>query len=156
MKNVKTFIINDNLSVDCWQYETRNSWGHRANLVQNGRIIMERKIRYYNRTWESFTYESILQDVVERTNLSEDDKKNFFEKYRNGYKEEANKQFGFIAGIAKLGEILCDNQKDKNNWKERMIRAGMGENIIMPSDWPNLLEEEKEKRLNAVINEMTK
>jgi hypothetical protein len=32
---------------------------------------------------------------------------------------EIEKQFSFIGNIAKLGNILCNDQKEKNDWKNR-------------------------------------
>ena len=51
--------------------------------------------------------------------------------------------------VALFGEVLCDNQEEKNNWKKRMFDAtGL---LDFPSDWDDLTEDEKEKRLNKVI-----
>lgn len=154
MKNVTTFKVNEDTQIDCWTYETRSTWGHRANLVRNGRITMEAKVRYYNRTWESFTYESILYDVFRKAKIvSEEEQKRLFELWAKGYKDEVNAGFGMIAAVAKMGELLCDNQKDKNDWKARMIKAGLSDRgLIMPEDWDTLSEDEKERRLNGVIS----
>jgi hypothetical protein len=61
-------------------------------------------------------------------------------------------QFNMVSSIAKMGEILCNNQKDTNDWKARMIKAGFGDSIDIPEDWDTLNEDEKEKRLNNVIS----
>ncbi len=54
--------------------------------------------------------------------------------------------------IASLGDLFCENQKDKNDWKERMLKAGLGnKGLSMPNDWDELDEDTKEVRLNAVI-----
>jgi hypothetical protein len=37
-----------------------------------------------------------------------------------------------------------------------MIKAGLGEGIMMPEDWDTLSEDEKEKRLDAVIGHLQK
>ena len=51
--------------------------------------------------------------------------------------------------IAQLGNLLCDNKSDNNKWKERMFRArGL---LNFPDDWDSLSEEEKENRLNKII-----
>ncbi len=51
--------------------------------------------------------------------------------------------------VALFGELLCDNQKEKNDWKKRMFEAtGM---LDFPSDWDELSEDEKQKRLDGVI-----
>ena len=66
-------------------------------------------------------------------------------------KEEEN-NFKSVGMIAALGDLFCNSQKEKNNWKIRMLKAGMeNKGLIIPDDWETLTEEEKEKRLNGVI-----
>ena len=51
--------------------------------------------------------------------------------------------------IAQIGNLMCDTKKEKNSWKERMFRAtGL---LDFPDDWKELSEDEKEKRLNKII-----
>ena len=67
---------------------------------------------------------------------------------------EVTDKFKTIGAIALMGEVLQDTQKDKNDWKKRMISAGLGEGISIPDDWEELSEDEKEKRLDKVIGFM--
>lgn len=82
MKVVKK-IINGN------EYEFfNNSRGnysgfvHETNLFKNGIFLADNKIQYYNRTWEVYTYQSVMKGLV--YNLME----NLKEKYKNDYKAE--------------------------------------------------------------------
>lgn len=52
-----------------------------------------------------------------------------------------------------MGNLLAgDSQKAKNDWKARMLKAGLeNKGLSMPDDWEQLSEDEKEKRLNKVI-----
>ena len=62
-----------------------------------------------------------------------------------------------VSIIASLGDMFCDKQKDSNDWKARMLKAGLtNKGLIMPDDWDSLSEDEKEKRLNCVISEGVK
>ena len=45
-------------------YETSNSWGHKSTLLINGAEWESVKIRYYNRTWECYTYQSVMYKVL--------------------------------------------------------------------------------------------
>jgi len=45
-------------------YETSNSWGHKSTLLINGYEQESIKIRYYNRTWECYTYQSAMYKVL--------------------------------------------------------------------------------------------
>ena len=49
----------------CESWRTRNSWGHQVTLYKNDIFTVGRaKIRYYNRTWESFLYQSAIKSVI--------------------------------------------------------------------------------------------
>ena len=59
-----------------------------------------------------------------------------------------------VAMAAKVGEVLaCKNKKEKNDWKVRMLKAGLGgRGLIMPDDWEELSEDDKEERLNGAVS----
>lgn len=49
-----------------YSYETSNSWGHKATLIHNGTHELNKyKIRYYNRTWECYQYQSVIKSVLD-------------------------------------------------------------------------------------------
>lgn len=55
----------------CETWNTPNSWGHEVTLYRNNTFEVGRaKMRYYNRTWESYQYQSVILrvifDVIER------------------------------------------------------------------------------------------
>ena len=51
----------------CWYYETRTSWGHKCEVLDdNYNTICKCRIRYYNRTWESYRYQSVALKAVEK------------------------------------------------------------------------------------------
>lgn len=70
----------------CQYYETYSSWGHKVKLLQNGYEIARQKIRYYNRTWETYTYQTTMNSCV---NIAYN---NGLETFIFDYKEEHNKQ----------------------------------------------------------------
>lgn len=62
-----------------------------------------------------------------------------------------------IAMVAKLGDIFGKDEKEKNDWKARMLKAGLeSKGLLMPDDWDTLSEETKKARLDAVIAQMSK
>lgn len=67
--------------------------------------------------------------------------------------EEATASLMRMTGaVMAMGEIFADTQEQKNDWKARMLRAGLdGKGLIMPEDWDTLSEDEKTRRLDAVI-----
>ena len=49
----------------CETWKTRNSWGHEVKLYKNDCVTVGRaKVRYYNRTWESYLYQTVIQSVI--------------------------------------------------------------------------------------------
>ena len=66
--------------------------------------------------------------------------------------KKADSMFKSIGMIAALGDIMTKDKKESNDWKLRMLKAGLeNKGLIMPEDWETLSEEEKEARLNNVI-----
>jgi len=65
--------------------------------------------------------------------------------------------FKSIAMVAKMGEIInAGNQKAANDWKARMLKAGLGNaGLVMPADWEYLSDDEKTKRLDSAIGALT-
>ena len=48
-----------------YSYETSSSWGHKAELIRNNDYTLNTyKIRYYNRTWECYQYQSVIKSVL--------------------------------------------------------------------------------------------
>ena len=47
-------------------WETRNAWGHNGILLMNGHEIARDRCRYYNRTWESYRFQTAGQCAVRK------------------------------------------------------------------------------------------
>ena len=65
-------------------WETSSAWGHKSTLVAQWGEIESRKVRYYNRTWESYTYQTCMSGLL--NSILENDFKNYItrEKENNG------------------------------------------------------------------------
>lgn len=155
--------ITDKLAIGAEYYETSRSWGHKAHLYrvrtpeQDDLLIESEKIRYYNRTWESYQFQCVMQSVVNKAlqhKLITKKEAQVCQKYLE--KDHINdNSLKTIAMIASLGDIFRKDKKDANDWKERMLRAGLeNRGLIMPEDWDTLTEDEKEKRLNGAIYQL--
>lgn len=53
-----------NFKVVCDTYSKSNSWGHTAVVFKDDYELSRSKIRYYNRTWECYTYQSVILDAL--------------------------------------------------------------------------------------------
>lgn len=151
----KTFQIGNGYEIVAHWEKTRSGFRHIAVLMKDGQEIDKTKVTYQNRTWESYEFETAIKKLLDQNNsLSDAEKKTFLINAERKDRAEVDERFGNIAKIAKMGEFLTSNKKESNDWKKRMIKAGLGEGIQMPEDWDNLSEDEKETRLNAVISHM--
>jgi len=158
-----TFKIGRNVEVVCEFENTRSGFRHLATLIVDGSEAETTKACYQNRTWESYEYQSVLQSLCEKTakngSLSKYHQAKFKRLIKNNWQKEASekidKEFGTIAMVAKVAGIFGSTQKESNDRKTRMIKAGLGnKGLIMPEDWDSLDEDTKQERLDKVINEL--
>lgn len=77
---MKIFKINKNLEVVCRSESTRYGFRHLATLLINGEERETAKRCYYNRTWESYEFESVLEELAEKTTAISDKEKKLFKK----------------------------------------------------------------------------
>ena len=62
-----TFIVNgEPFSMTCDTTYTRDGFCHHAFLYGCGFYHEHTRVKYYNRTWERFTYESVLRAAVRK------------------------------------------------------------------------------------------
>ena len=151
---MRIFTINDQFSVVCNYANTRGGFKHTATLKRDGIEIEEAKCTYLNRTWEAYEFESVLERLLGQTKaLSEADRELFKSKIADGFKRDdlALDKLSTVAAVMALGNIFSDDQAGANDWKTRMLKAGIPDGLHMPEDWDQLSEDEKTKRLNGVI-----
>ena len=151
---MKIFKIKDNVEVVCESEKTRSGFRHVAVLHMDGNEVARAKVCYLNRTWESFEFETVLRKLLENSALSAEEKSVFFRASQRKNKEEGDAMFGTVANIAKLGDVFGNTTKEKNDWKQRMLKAGLPD-LQIPEDWNALGEDEKERRINMVIEMLT-
>lgn len=163
--NETYFEVNRNINAKCWSENTRYGFRHMAELMIKFETIETDKACYYNRTWERYTFESVLKGLYDKAkknqSLSISQLRQFKKVIDNGGKREmerVSRELKTVATVAKMGEFLAgDSKKAKNDWKARVLKAGLeNKGLIMPEDWETLSEDEKERRLNNVINELGK
>lgn len=155
---MKHFEINRNIIIKCETKKTRNGFKHIAILQNNlCEDIEQVQINYCNRTWEQYEYKDVLQKLAKKTTtLSAGQKKTLNKYIENGARvEDSLKPLKTIAMSAGLGEVFGKTQKEKNDWKVRMLKAGLaGQGLIMPENWNELSEKDKEARLNGAIEQL--
>lgn len=83
----------------CHTWETRNAWGHEVHLHRDCNEISKARVRYYNRTWERYQYQSAC---IQAVNNAIDDRK---DSIKTLYKMEHNKS----RVPSKIFDELCKN-----------------------------------------------
>jgi hypothetical protein len=152
---MRTFRINEKIEIVCVSEKTRNGFRHLATLLFNGSEVDKAKCCYLNRTWERYEFQSVMSNLIEKSKALSEDEKQICRKFIEGDRTDWS-DFKATSMVAKLGDLFCESKKEKNDWKERMLKAGFGDKgLIMPDDWDTLDEDTKQARLNAVIAVMS-
>lgn len=81
-------------------WSNSNGWGHKTTVFKNSYDFEPHKVRYYNRTWEMYTYQTCMSGAINEIydfqlnqfiiNYKE---KNDITRFKKGQKEELVKQF---------------------------------------------------------------
>ena len=152
---MRTFKISKDLEIVCEWKKTRNAFKHEATLLRNGREVDKTKICYLNRTWERFEFDSVIKNLLSKTDyLSKNQKTRALKKISGENEKDLNNKFGTIARISALGDVFGKTDKEKNDWKLKMIKKGLGAGFVVPDDWDQLTEKEKGTRLDKVIEHL--
>ena len=61
-------------------WETSRAWGHKSTLVAPWGEVESHKVRYYNRTWESYTYQTCMGGLIDT--ILEDNLKSYITQYK--------------------------------------------------------------------------
>ena len=61
-------------------WETSRTWGHKSTLIAPWGEVESRKVKYLNRTWERYTYESCMSGLIET--ILEDNLKSYITQYK--------------------------------------------------------------------------
>lgn len=151
MAGERAFKINDRITIVSRYGDARDGFNHFAVLYIDGKAVDEAKVHYINRTWESYEYQTVMQKLVDKTTSLSPQEKAYADKWLKGDRTDWS-AFKTTGMIAKLGDVFGQTEKEKNDWKERMLKAGLGnKGLEMPEDWGTLDEKEKKRRLDMVI-----
>jgi hypothetical protein len=113
------------------------------------------KCTYYNRTWESFKYESLLQKLLANAKkdkaINEEEEQDFKKMIENGGEKEKN-EFGLLKMFSALNKIENNDLKKRNECDIKILKATMGEGLDIPANWDDLEEETKRERLDKIMS----
>ena len=118
----KKTINGANYSLVNETWENYNSWGHKTTIFRNSREYLTHKVRYYNRTWESYTYETCMLGAVQ--SIIDEEMEFYIQNYKNnnninkfkkGQKEEVINQFketNIYKELSELKQAIRDRNFD--------------------------------------------
>lgn len=115
MSTIKSFTVgNDKVEIYCSSRNTRSGFAHDAELFINGNSYPKSTCHYINRTWECYTFQSVIQkalsDVIQRKEefiVNELKKKNNWSKITPTRKQEVEVVINADERITNLKKILC-------------------------------------------------
>ena len=61
-------------------WENSRAWGHKSTLIAPWGEVESRKVKYINRTWERYTYESCMSGLIDT--ILEDNLKSYITQYK--------------------------------------------------------------------------
>jgi len=152
--STKYFELEDNVYIKCWSEKTSRGFRHLAEFYVDGELIESVKVVYSNRTWEQYEFESVIYRLLQLMNRPDIERDAIMGAVENQALGRVNDEMKTIAMASSLGNIFGTTDKERNDWKLRMIKAGMGDGINLPDDWESLSEEEKGTRLDKIIDLM--
>lgn len=84
-------------------WSNSNGWGHETTLLKNNYEMNSRRVRYYNRTWESYKYQTCMLGCVDELIEQKENK------LKDEFKEEKQ-----ITRLTKKFETQFENYKNDN------------------------------------------
>ena len=139
----KTHFTINNYTASAWSVSTRNGFKHIAELHDDaGELLATAKINYLNRTWEAYTFQSVLHKLVDNSNIKDKEQ---------AKRQLDNKDDNSALNIAlAFGNLISENDNERNDWRLRMLKAKFGDGLSLPDDWHELDEATKTKRLDKI------
>ena len=148
---MKLFEVTDKATIVCRSENTRSGFRHLATLMIDGSEVDSAKCCYQNRTWEAYTFQSVIHSLLDKTTyLTEEEKALFKKREEKRQHEKISGEMKMLGGIMAMGDLLCDDKAEKNAWKLRMLKAKYGDALSIPEGWDTLKEDEKASRLKKI------
>lgn len=146
----RIFTITDKIKIACKTGNTRQGFKHVATLYIDGKKRSTSTATYLNRTWERYEFQSVMKQLITKSKDLTDEEKEQIQEYLKG--DHTNwSGIRMVGAISKMGDIFGKTLKEKNDWKLRMIKAGMEKRgLQIPEDWNTLSEEEKARKLKGI------
>lgn len=156
---MKCYEFGEGYKVMCRSEKTRYGFRHLCELTHNYNVIAKTKACYYNRTWESYEFQSVIHQAISaafdnrtRSQQKKGEAPNpLIKQYCDEIDARARgieaKRFDPVKAICAVGALLTDTPEERAKWDKRMLSTVPG--IDFPEDFDSLPVEEQQKRLDA-------
>lgn len=156
---MQEFKLPDGFTIECKSEKTRYGFRHLAKMFDDKHtLVAQSKACYYNRTWESYTFQSVVHSAIRNyfkhaQHASEDDPRiQAYYACADGRGRDADmapfRATGMMDALAKLfsedGDLAT-----RNKMRMASLKAHLPEIDLSPLE--GLPEEEKAKRLDQAI-----
>lgn len=112
IKHFTAKVNGEEITFRCYTTDTRCGFCHTAHLMGWKYDITDTKASYYNRTWERFEYESVLERAIEK--LPKDIQQAVYDQIIDGKAaEEEQKAEDMFQSFKQLHEGLSDENKER-------------------------------------------
>lgn len=147
---MQLFDLGDGYTIVCEWKKTRMAFKHEATLMHNGNQIQFKKVCYQNRTWESYTYQTVIRECIGLAFARDrETAERLIDAADKIGKGEAERAFAPFKMMAALGDLLGTTPQEKAGLKKQALSAIPG--IDFPNDFDQLSAEEQNKRLDKAL-----
>ena len=155
---MRTITLPDGYELRCKSENTRSGFRHLAYLHKDGVKVAQAKVCYLNRTWERYTFETVIHRVLDNyfKRASIFGAKEIMQQYieladKDGLHADlapfrATGMFDALAKLFSEGSDLAT----RNKMRMTSLKARLPELDLSPLE--GLSEEEKAKRLDQVVD----
>lgn len=102
----------------CKSANTRNGFKHECELFVNGNWKANATCYYLNRTWEKYTYQSVMYSAVSKLVHEREERLNYAFKVENGYERMTKKRNEEFSKVLAADEKMIEFKKINDKIKE--------------------------------------
>ena len=118
-----TYKVNDTeYNFVCRTYETSRNWGHDVELKRGFNTIATAKVTYYNRTWETFEYQTCMLKAIDNAIKSGADEADM-----NNLKEQVKEGTGLRESKTTATTSEVKSKKAENKFSSKSFNKALSE-----------------------------
>lgn len=149
----QTFTINETDEIRCYTRDAPTGFKHVCEYWSSGKKIESRQTSYYNRTWEKYTYQTAIGNLLDKMDIPDNEKDAIMEHVEDQALGRVREDLKTTVALSKFASLMSSSPEQSNDLRLKTIRSRYPA-ISVPSDWDQLPENEKKRRLDAIEDMM--